>query len=126
MVYLEQKMQVLVILLGISVILMLIARMIRWLVWKIDVFNGRHMSVHIARGVTIAIVVVIMGAAYFFVAGGGLAAFANARFAGSDTTTESGVVQPSNAEVSGSSIWKTYPSFLNSIFAAIFSGLKLK
>jgi len=78
------------------------SRLIRWLVWILDVFNSRLMSVHIARGVTVAILVVIVGGIYYFVSSSGLTSFANARFAGGDTTTLEGVSEPSDSEVSGS------------------------
>lgn len=83
-------------------ILLGIARLIRWMVWALDAFNSRHMSIHMARGVTLVIVVVIVGGMYYFIASSGLAAFANTRFAGGDTVTLEGVTEPTNPEVSGS------------------------
>jgi uncharacterized membrane protein len=84
------------------VILIGIARLIRWVVWALDVFNSRHLSVHIARGVTIVILVAVVGGMYYFIASSGLTSFANARFAGGDTTTLDGVSQPTASEYSGS------------------------
>ena len=86
----------------IFVMLLGIARLIRWMVWLLDVFNSRHMSVLMARGVTVVILVAVFGGMYYFVASSGLAAFANARFAGGDTVTLEGVTEPTNSEVSGS------------------------
>jgi len=83
-------------------ILLGIARLIRWTIWALDVFNSRHMSVHMARGVTIVIVVAIIGGMYYFIASSGLTKFANARFAGGDTITLEGVTQPTASEQSGS------------------------
>ena len=83
-------------------VLLGIARLIRWVVWSLDVFNSRHMSVPVARGVTIVIVLALFGGMYYFIASSGLTTFANARFAGGDTTTLDGVTQPTNPEVSGS------------------------
>ena len=83
-------------------VLLGIARLIRWVVWALDVFNSRHMSVHLARGVTVVVVLALFGGMYYFIASSGLAAFANARFAGGDTVTLEGVTEPTNAEVSGS------------------------
>ena len=82
--------------------LMLVGRSVRWLLWKIDVFNARHMSVHVARAVTIFFVVGILGVLYWFVASSGLTAFANNRFGPGDETTLEGIVQPTQPEVSGS------------------------
>jgi uncharacterized membrane protein len=84
------------------VILLGISRLIRWAVWALDVLNSRHMSVHVARGVTIVISVAIVGGMYYFIAGSGLASFANQRFAGGDSTTLDGVTQPTDSEYSGS------------------------
>ena len=83
-------------------ILIGVARLIRWAIWALEVFNSRHMSVHLARGVTALILVVIAGGMYYFIASSGLTAFANARFAGGDTVTLEGVMSPTNVEVSGS------------------------
>ncbi len=83
-------------------VLLGLARSIRWVVWRLDIFTSRHMSVHIARGATVLIVVAIVGGMYYFVASSGLTAFANARFAGGDTTTLEGVTEPIDPEVSGS------------------------
>jgi uncharacterized membrane protein len=83
-------------------VLLGIARIIRWVVWSLDVFNARHMSVHVARGVTVLILVALVGGLYYFIASSGLTAFANARFAGGDTITLEGVAEPTNPEVSGS------------------------
>ena len=84
------------------VILLGISRLIRWTVLALDAFNSRHMSVHIARGVTIVVVLAIVGGMYYFIASSGLTRFANERFAGGDTTTLEGVAQPTAAEQSGS------------------------
>jgi uncharacterized membrane protein len=84
------------------VILLGIARLIRWAVWALDVINSRHMSVHIARGVTIVVLVAVVGGMYYFIASSGLTSLANARFAGGDTTTLEGVTQPTASEQSGS------------------------
>ena len=84
------------------VILLGISRLIRWTVWALDAFNSRHMSVHIARGVTIVVVLAIVGGMYYFIASSGLTRFANERFAGGDTTTLEGVTQPTASEQSGS------------------------
>ena len=83
-------------------ILLGIARLIRWAVWALDVFNSRHMSAHLARGVTTLVLVLIVGGMYYFVASSGLTAFANARFAGGDTVTLEGLTEPTEPEVSGS------------------------
>ena len=83
-------------------ILLGISRLIRWTVLALDAFNSRHMSVHIARGVTIVVVLAIVGGMYYFIASSGLTRFANERFAGGDTTTLEGVAQPTAAEQSGS------------------------
>lgn len=87
---------------GLTAVMLLIGRSITWLIWKFDVFNGRHMSVHIARGVTILVILGIFGSAFWFISSGGLAGFANARFGPGDETTLEGIAQPQNAEVSGS------------------------
>jgi len=60
------------------------------------------MSVHIARGVTVVILAALVGGFYYFIASSGLTTFANARFAGGDTTTLEGVTQPTEPEYSGS------------------------
>jgi uncharacterized membrane protein len=83
-------------------VLLGISRLIRWVVWTLDVFNSRHMSVHLARGVTVLIVAVVIGGMFYFVSSSGLTAAANARFAGGDTTTLEGVTEPTDPEVSGS------------------------
>jgi uncharacterized membrane protein len=79
-----------------------IARLIRWAIWALDVFNSRHLSVHIARGVTVMIVLALVGGMYYFVSSSGLSSLANARFAPSDVTTDASVSQPTNPEASGS------------------------
>jgi uncharacterized membrane protein len=84
------------------VILLGIARLIRWVVWTLDLFNSRHMSVHMARGVTIVVLVAVVGGMYYFIASSGLTSLANARFAGGDTTTLEGVTKPTDPEQSGS------------------------
>jgi uncharacterized membrane protein len=83
-------------------VLLFLGTSIRWVVWKLDVFNARHMSPHVARGVTALILVGIGALLVGFFTGGGLAAFANERFAPGDNTTLEGITQPQNAEVSGS------------------------
>jgi uncharacterized membrane protein len=83
-------------------ILLGIARLIRWVVWALDVFNSRHMSVHVARGITVLIVFAVFGSMYYFIASSGLTTAANARFSAGDTTTEEGVTEPNDPEVSGS------------------------
>jgi len=85
-----------------SAALFLIGRSIRWLVWRIDVAFEERMAVGVARGVTVAIVVAVVGAMYLFIASSGLTTFANARFEGGDETTLEGVEQPQEAESSGS------------------------
>ncbi len=85
-----------------SAVLMALGRIIRWLVWRIDVAFGRHMSPLIARGVTTAVVFGVIGFLYYFIASSGLASFANAHFAPADTKTLAGITQPTNPEVSGS------------------------
>ncbi len=87
---------------ALTAVLMFLGRSLRWLIWKLDAFNGRHMSVHIARGVTIVIVAGILGSLVWFIASGGLAGFANARFGPGDSTTLAGITQPLAPEVSGS------------------------
>lgn len=86
----------------VTAVLLFLGRSIRWVVWKLDVTNGRHMSVHVARGVTIGIVLGIVGALYWFIASSGLTAFANERFGPGDETTLEGIVRPEQPEVSGS------------------------
>jgi uncharacterized membrane protein len=88
--------------LALSGVLMLLGRSVRWLVWRLDVFNTRHMSVRVARGVTIAVVAGVLGVLYWFIASSGLTTFANERFGPGDETTLEGIVQPSQPEVSGS------------------------
>jgi len=83
-------------------VLLGISRLIRWVVWRLDVFNARHMSVHIARGVTIVIVIVMVGGLYYYISSSGLTSYANDHFAGGDTVTLEGVTEPTNPEVSGS------------------------
>jgi uncharacterized membrane protein len=84
------------------VVLIGIARLIRWVIWRLDVFNARHLSVHMARGVTIAIVAVIVGGSYYYISSSGLTSYANGHFAPGDTVTLEGVTEPTNPEVSGS------------------------
>ena len=88
--------------LAFTVVLMFIGRSIRWLVWKLDVFNGRHMAPHMARGVSVLIIVGIVGGMYWFIASSGLTAFANERFGPGDDTTLEGITQPTEPEYSGS------------------------
>ena len=83
-------------------VLLGVARLIRGAVWALDVFNSRHMSIHVARGVTVVILVALAGGLYYYIASSGLTSFANARFAGGDTVTLEGVTEPTNSEVSGS------------------------
>lgn len=83
-------------------VLLGLSRLIRWVIWSLDVFNSHHMPVHLARGVTVAILVVIAGVMVYYIASSGLATFANARFAGGDTVTLEGVTEPTDPEVSGS------------------------
>lgn len=83
-------------------VLMLIARSIKWFIWKLDAFNARHASVAIARGVTVLILVGIFGAMTWFITSGGLTGFANERFGPADDTTLEGIAQPAESEYSGS------------------------
>jgi uncharacterized membrane protein len=85
-----------------TLVLMFIGRSIRWLVWKLDVFNARHMSPHVGRAVSVLIIVGIVGAMYWFIASSGLTGFANERFGPGDDTTLEGVEQPADPESSGS------------------------
>jgi uncharacterized membrane protein len=88
--------------LAFTLVLVFIGRSIRWLVWKVDVFNEHHMSPHIARGVSVAINVGIVGGVSWFIASSGLTAFANERFGPGDDTTLEGITQPTEPEYSGS------------------------
>lgn len=88
--------------LAFTLVLMFVGRSIRWLVWKLDAFNKRHMSPHIASGVSVLILVGIVGALYWFIASSGLTAFANERFGPGDDTTLEGINQPTDSESSGS------------------------
>jgi uncharacterized membrane protein len=88
--------------LAFTLVLVFIGRSIRWLVWKLDVFNEHHMSPHIARGVSVAIIVGIVGGMSWFIASSGLTAFANERFGPGDDTTLEGITQPTEPEYSGS------------------------
>jgi uncharacterized membrane protein len=85
-----------------TAVLFFLGRSIRWLIWRIDIAFERRVAVGIARGVTFAIVVAIVGAVYYFMASSGLTAFANARFEGGDETTLEGIEQPQEPESSGS------------------------
>jgi uncharacterized membrane protein len=85
-----------------TAVLLFIGRSIRWLVWKLDAFNERHMSPHIARAVSVLIIVGIAGALYWFIASSGLTAFANERFGPGDETTLEGITQPTDPDASGS------------------------
>ncbi len=87
---------------GLTAVLLFLGRSVRWLVVKLDVLNGRHMSVHIARIATILIVVAVFGSLFWFISSGGLTAVANGHFGPGDTTTLEGITQPQNPEVSGS------------------------
>lgn len=88
--------------LAFTLVLMFIGRSIRWLVWKLDVFNGSHMSAHVGRAVSVLIIVGVVGALYWFIASSGLTAFANERFGPGDATTLEGIAQPTDPESSGS------------------------
>ena len=88
--------------LAFTLVLMFIGRSIRWLMWKLDVFNARHMSHLVGRGVSVLIIVGIVGALYWFIASSGLTAFANQRFGPGDDTTLEGIAQPTDLESSGS------------------------
>lgn len=88
--------------LAFSLVLVLIGRSIRWLVWRSDVALEHRMSVGVARVVTIGVIALIVGGFYYFMASSGLSTFANARFEGGDETTLEGVEQPQNPESSGS------------------------
>ncbi|MCL1693469.1 MAG: alpha/beta hydrolase [Actinomycetia bacterium] len=83
-------------------VLLFVARSLRWLIWRTDLAFERRMSVGFARGVTTVLVIAVIAAAYYFVASSGLTAFANARFEGGDETTLEGIEQPSDPESSGS------------------------
>ena len=85
-----------------TALLFVIGRTIRWLVWSLDVVLERRMPVVVARAATAGLVIVVIGGLYAFIVSGGLATFANARFAGGDETTLDGVEQPSASESSGS------------------------
>lgn len=87
---------------GLTAVLVFVGRSIGWLIWKLDVFNSRHMSVYAARAVTTVIIVGTLGALFWFISSGGLAGFANARFGPGDETTLEGISQPQYPEVSGS------------------------
>ncbi|MEA2010856.1 MAG: alpha/beta-hydrolase family protein [Actinomycetota bacterium] len=84
-------------------LLLFIARSIRWLIWRTDIAFESRMSVGLARSVTVVLVFAIVAGLYFFIASSGLTAFANARFEGGDETTLEGIEQPTDPESSGSS-----------------------
>lgn len=86
------------------VLLLFIARSIRWLIWRTDIAFESRMSVGLARSVTVVLVFAIVAGLYFFIASSGLTAFANARFEGGDETTLEGIEQPTDPESSGSSV----------------------
>lgn len=88
--------------LAFTLVLMFLGRSIRWLVWKLDVFDAHHMSPHIARAVSVLVIVGIVGAMYWFIASSGLTAFANEKFGPGDDTTLEGITQPTDSESSGS------------------------
>lgn len=84
-------------------LLLFIARSVRWLIWRTDIAFESRMSVGLARSVTVVLVISIVAGLYFFIASSGLTAFANARFEGGDETTLEGIEQPTDPESSGSS-----------------------
>ncbi|MFV2000925.1 MAG: alpha/beta-hydrolase N-terminal domain-containing protein, partial [Acidimicrobiia bacterium] len=71
-------------------LLMFIGRSLMWVIWKLDVFNGRHTSGLVGRGITVVILAGIFGALYWFIASSGLTTFANERFGPGDETTLEG------------------------------------
>lgn len=87
---------------GLTAVLLIVGRSVRWLIWRLDAFNTRHMSAYVARGVTTLVAVAVVGLLFWFISSGGLAGVANARFGPGDDATLEGITQPQNPEVSGS------------------------